>query len=168
VAFIALVVVVAGGQTTTATKSELVVYSGGASGKAGPKLAYDVLTRGVRADQTPSRLHTIVDATTGSRLASWDEIENRTGNGQGIHVGPVSLDTTAGPLPGRCETRRATTPPTSTDLTPVPGQRSPAQLIAGVAPSCPDRRGRAGSSGFRCLIPPAAGAQHLGWLFVTI
>jgi hypothetical protein len=97
VAFIALVVVVAGGQTTTATKSELVVYSGGASGKAGPKLAYDVLTRGVRADQTPSRLHTIVDATTGSRLASWDEIENRTGNGQGIHVGPVSLDTTAGP-----------------------------------------------------------------------
>jgi len=56
-----------------------------------------VLTRGVRADQTPSRLHTIVDAATGSRLASWDEIENGTGNGKGIHVGTVSLDTTAGP-----------------------------------------------------------------------
>ena len=31
-------------ETTTATKGELVVYSGGAAGKAAPKLAYDILT----------------------------------------------------------------------------------------------------------------------------
>ncbi len=50
-------------------------------GKAIPKLAYDVLTLGVRADQTPSRLHTIVDANTGATLLSFDEIQTGTGNG---------------------------------------------------------------------------------------
>ncbi|MDQ1538525.1 MAG: hypothetical protein QOE58_2918, partial [Actinomycetota bacterium] len=61
-------------ETTAATKAELVVYAGGAPGKVTKatkganatkvtaRLAYDVLTVGVGADQTPSRLHTIVDA----------------------------------------------------------------------------------------------------------
>ena len=86
-------------QTTGATKGELVVYSGSASAKATPKLAYDVLTVGVRADQTPSRLHTIVDATSGATLASWDEIQNGTGVGTGrsLYVGSVSIGTTGGP-----------------------------------------------------------------------
>jgi Zn-dependent metalloprotease len=82
-------------QKTVASKGELVVYSGGAFPKATPRLAYDVLTTGVRADQTPSRLHTIVDANTGATLTSWDEIENGTGNG--INVGAVGIGTTAGP-----------------------------------------------------------------------
>jgi len=80
---------------TTATKAELVVYSGNPSPKSTPKLAYDVLTQGVRADQTPSRLHTVVDANTGATLLSLDEIEN--GTGDGTLVGSVTIGTTAGP-----------------------------------------------------------------------
>jgi hypothetical protein len=72
------------------SKGEMVVYAGGAT----PQLAYDVLTQGVKADQTPSRLHTIVDANTGATLSTWDEIE--TGTGHGIFVGAVPLGTTAG------------------------------------------------------------------------
>jgi Zn-dependent metalloprotease len=84
-----------------ATKGgELIVYSAGSStGASGevipppaPKLAYDVLTDGVRPDQTPSRLHTIVDANTGGALASFDEIGRGTGNG--IYVGSVDIGTT--------------------------------------------------------------------------
>ena len=77
-------------QSTMANHGELVVFAGGAT----PKLAYDVLTEGMRADQTPSRLHTIVDATMGAVLESFDEVDNGTGNG--IYVGTVSLGTTAG------------------------------------------------------------------------
>ena len=85
-------------KTTAVTKGELVVYSGNANPKATPKLAYDVLTEGFRADQTPSRLHTIVDADTGATLTSYDEIENATGtgNGNGIYSGAVSIGTTIG------------------------------------------------------------------------
>jgi len=77
-------------QGTTANHGELVVFASGAT----PKLAYDVLTEGMRADQTPSRLHTIVDANTGETLQTWDEVENGTGNG--IYVGTVTIGTTAG------------------------------------------------------------------------
>src|SRR5665647_982798 len=77
-------------KTTAVTKGELVVFASGAT----PKLAYDVLTEGMRADQTPSRLHTIVDATMGAVLESFDEVENGTGNG--IFVGSVTIGTTAG------------------------------------------------------------------------
>jgi Zn-dependent metalloprotease len=82
-------------ETTGATKGELVVYSTGASTRATPKLAYDVLTVGTQTDQTPSRVHTIVDASSGATLSSWDEIENGTGNG--IYSGSVGIGTTAGP-----------------------------------------------------------------------
>lgn len=81
---------------TSTSTTELVVFSGDPSGEAKPRLAYDVLTRGVRADQTPSRLHTIVDANTARTLTSFDEIVN--GTGRGIHVGRVGIGTTAGPL----------------------------------------------------------------------
>ena len=76
--------------TSSDSRGEVVVYAGGAS----PKLAYDVLTEGFQADQTPSRLHTIVDANTGATLASWDDIH--TGTGRGIFVGPVLLGTAVG------------------------------------------------------------------------
>src|SRR6478609_7898923 len=46
---------------------------------------------GIKADQTPTRLHTIVDADTGKTLTSWDDIKEGTGNG--IFVGSVSLAT---------------------------------------------------------------------------
>jgi Zn-dependent metalloprotease len=77
-------------QSIAATKGELVVYAGGARAV----LAYDVLTEGVKADQTPSRLHTIVDAGSGATLESFDEIHNGTGNG--IYVGTVTIGTTPG------------------------------------------------------------------------
>jgi Zn-dependent metalloprotease len=83
-------------ETTSATKGELVVYAGG-SPKATPKLAYDVLTAGVRGDQTPSKFHAIIDANTGATLLSFDEVEHSTGTGHGIFVGTVPIGTTAGP-----------------------------------------------------------------------
>ncbi len=72
-----------------AVEGELVVY---VTAK-GPKLAYDVLTTGTRADKVPTRLHTYVDAQTGAVLASEDEI--KTGTGDGIFVGNVTINTTA-------------------------------------------------------------------------
>ncbi len=70
------------------TAGELVVYAGGAT----PRLAYDVLVTGIAADQTPTRLHTVVDATTGKTLARWDDV--REGTGRGIFVGNVTVGTT--------------------------------------------------------------------------
>jgi Zn-dependent metalloprotease len=70
-----------------ASPGELVVFQSA----AGPKLAYEVVTEGIKADQTPTRLHTIVDANTGKTLTSWDDIKEGTGNG--IFVGSVSLAT---------------------------------------------------------------------------
>ncbi|EWS99719.1 peptidase [Intrasporangium oryzae NRRL B-24470] len=70
-----------------ASAGELVVYQGAKA----PVLAYEVVTEGVTSDQTPSRLHTIVDATTGATLTSWDDIKE--GTGTGIFVGNVSLAT---------------------------------------------------------------------------
>ncbi|MEZ0578734.1 M4 family metallopeptidase [Nocardioides sp. MH1] len=69
--------------------SRLVIFSAG--GK--PVLAYDVLTEGVRDDKVPSRLHTLVDARTGTVLSSYDEIQ--TGDGHGIFVGDVAIGTQA-------------------------------------------------------------------------
>ena len=75
---------VASGESTTST---LVVDA-----RAGaPRLAYDVLTTGTKADQTPSRFHTIVDATTGAVRGTYDEIE--TGTGYSMYSGTVTLNT---------------------------------------------------------------------------
>ncbi|WP_270886293.1 M4 family metallopeptidase [Pedococcus sp. 5OH_020] len=75
------------GYAPTKNDGQLVVWAGGAS----PRLAWDVVTHGVRADQTPSRLHTVVDAVDGSVLTSWEEIENGTGNS--MYSGTVTLNT---------------------------------------------------------------------------
>ena len=97
-------------ETTSATKGEMVVYADGAT----PRLAYDVLTEGMQADQTPSRLHTVVDANTGAVLQTWDEIE--TGTGHGIHVGAVTLGTSAGATIGAGFSMRDLVGNTTTDL----------------------------------------------------
>ncbi|NNM46558.1 M4 family metallopeptidase [Knoellia sp. DB2414S] len=68
--------------------STLVVYAGESSSR----LAWDVVRDGVKADQTPSRLHTVVDATTGATLDSWDEVVEGTGNT--MYSGTVTLGTT--------------------------------------------------------------------------
>ncbi len=66
---------------------ELVVWAGSGT----PRLAYDVVTTGVRADQTPTRLHTVVDAGSGAVITSWDDIE--TGTGNSMYSGTVTLNT---------------------------------------------------------------------------
>ncbi|MBM6402022.1 M4 family metallopeptidase [Phycicoccus sonneratiae] len=84
--------VAAGAERSRATgeksQGELVVWAGSGS----PRLAYDVVTTGVKADQTPSRLHTVVDASSGAVISSWDEIVNGTGNS--MYSGTVTLNTT--------------------------------------------------------------------------
>ncbi len=71
------------------SEGELVVWAGSGS----PRLAYDVLTTGTLADQTPSRLHTLVDADTGAVITSFDEVVKGTGNSQ--YSGQVTLNTIA-------------------------------------------------------------------------
>jgi len=70
-------------------KGELVVYAA----EGTPRLAWDTVTEGLQADQTPSRLHTITDALTGSTIDSFDDIA--TGTGNSMYSGTVSIGTTA-------------------------------------------------------------------------
>ena len=79
---------VPGLRDATTPKGELVVYAGGAA----PVLAYDVVSEGITADQTPTRYHTVVDASTGAKLTGWDEVQE--GTGKGIFVGTVAIGTT--------------------------------------------------------------------------
>ena len=78
----------AAGYAPSRVSSELVVHAAGAA----PRLAWDVVTEGVRADQTPSRLHTVVDATSGRLLESWDTVT--PGTGSSMYSGTVTLNTT--------------------------------------------------------------------------
>jgi Zn-dependent metalloprotease len=68
--------------------SGLVVYAAA----TGPRLAYDVVEVGTKADQTPSRLHTVVDAASGATLDSWDEVVE--GTGASMYSGTVSFGST--------------------------------------------------------------------------
>ncbi len=74
-------------ESSSEPQGELVVYAGGDA----PVLAYDVVTEGFKADQTPSKYHSIVDADSGAVLTGWDEVVE--GSGNGIFVGNVSLST---------------------------------------------------------------------------
>ena len=56
-----------------------------------PVLAYEVVTTGVKADQTPSVLHSFIDAKTGALLDQDDEI--KTGTGNSMYSGTVSIGT---------------------------------------------------------------------------
>jgi Zn-dependent metalloprotease len=53
-----------------------------------------VVTEGVRPDQTPSRLHTVVDARSGRQLDQWDDVKE--GTGRSIYSGSVTIGTTGG------------------------------------------------------------------------
>ncbi|WP_427889393.1 M4 family metallopeptidase [Kribbella sp. GL6] len=68
-------------------KGQLVVFVTPAK----PVLAYDVVTTGVKPDQTPSVLHTYVDANSGKVLAQNDEIKEGTGNS--MYAGKVTIGT---------------------------------------------------------------------------
>jgi len=75
------------GYTPRGNDGELVIWAG----EGAPRLAWDVVTTGVRADQTPSRLHTVVDADSGAVISSYDEVE--TGTGNSMYSGSVTLNT---------------------------------------------------------------------------
>jgi len=54
-------------------------------------LAYEVVTTGVKPDQTPSVLHSFIDARTGALLDQDDEI--KTGTGRSMYSGTVDIGT---------------------------------------------------------------------------
>ncbi|MFJ9620985.1 M4 family metallopeptidase [Streptomyces sp. NPDC101181] len=57
-----------------------------------PVLAFETVKNGVQKDGTPSRVHTLTDATNGKKLYSWEGIETGTGNSQ--YSGEVEITTT--------------------------------------------------------------------------
>ncbi|WP_110205050.1 M4 family metallopeptidase [Nocardioides daejeonensis] len=61
---------------------------------ARPRLAWQVLTSGVRADGTPSRLATYVDAREGGIIRSEEQIHTVEGQGQGLYSGTVPIQVT--------------------------------------------------------------------------
>lgn len=89
----------------TVSEARKVVFARNTS----PRLAYEVVFTGTRADQTPSEMHYFVDANTGQMLDKWDAIEtgkpgggggtgctgtSATGTGTTLYVGSVVLNTT--------------------------------------------------------------------------
>ncbi|MFC6161646.1 M4 family metallopeptidase [Kribbella jiaozuonensis] len=56
-----------------------------------PVLAYEVVTTGVKPDQTPSVLHSFIDAKTGAVLDQDDEV--KTGTGNSMYAGTVTIGT---------------------------------------------------------------------------
>jgi Zn-dependent metalloprotease len=71
--------------------SHLVIYARGAS----PVLAHEVVFDGIKADQTPTNAHYIIDARNGHVLDKWDTINTAAavGTGRTLYSGNVSLDT---------------------------------------------------------------------------
>ncbi|HEV7652472.1 MAG TPA: M4 family metallopeptidase [Actinophytocola sp.] len=76
----------------TAAKPSLVVYAV----RTAPTLAYETVLNGMKADQTPSKLHVFTDAKTGKVLYSYDDIEQVAGTGNSEYSGQVALETTEG------------------------------------------------------------------------
>lgn len=65
--------------------SRMVIYARGAT----PVLAHDVVYEGIKQDQTPTRMHYIVDANSGKILDRWDDIHtNRTASTGAARPGP--------------------------------------------------------------------------------
>lgn len=56
-----------------------------------PRLAFEVLSRGRRADGTPSRLATYVDARSGVVLRREEQIHTADGSGQSLYSGTVPI-----------------------------------------------------------------------------
>ncbi|MFC9803211.1 M4 family metallopeptidase [Streptomyces bacillaris] len=57
-----------------------------------PVLAFETVKTGVQKDGTPSRVHTLTDATTGEKLYSYEAV--KTGAGHGQYSGEVEITTT--------------------------------------------------------------------------
>lgn len=74
----------------SSSSAELVVFATDGT----DQLAWDTVVTGVRADQTPSRLHVVVDAKSGKTIAQWDEIH--TGTGHSIYSGDVEVGSREG------------------------------------------------------------------------
>jgi Zn-dependent metalloprotease len=85
-------VAAAKGAKYTAEKPALVVYAV----RTAPTLAYETVMSGMKADQTPSRMHVFTDAKTGKVLYSYDDIEQVAGTGNSEYSGQVALETTEG------------------------------------------------------------------------
>jgi len=64
-----------------------------------PTLAWEVMTGGLQADGTPSRLATYVDATSGEVLRSEQQIETSDGQGKTLYSGTVPLQVTGSASP---------------------------------------------------------------------
>ncbi|WP_330334584.1 M4 family metallopeptidase [Streptomyces sp. NBC_00536] len=60
-----------------------------------PRLAYETVVEGVRADGTPSRQRIVTDADSGAVLSTHESVQtaNATGSGKGVFVGSVPLTT---------------------------------------------------------------------------
>jgi Zn-dependent metalloprotease/subtilisin-like proprotein convertase family protein len=79
------------GTVTAVGTPELFVDASSGDGR----LAYETVLRGwARDGQTPSVLHVITDAATGTLVGSFDEIETVNGTGNSIYSGTVTIDTT--------------------------------------------------------------------------
>ncbi|WP_371499226.1 M4 family metallopeptidase [Kitasatospora sp. NBC_00374] len=71
-------------------EAKLVVWASSGA----PRLAYQTVVEGTRADGTPSRQRLVTDAATGEVLSSHEEVQSATGSGKGVFVGSVPLTTT--------------------------------------------------------------------------
>lgn len=79
------------GTITKVGTPELIVDASSGTGR----LAWETVITGWQPDgQTPSRFHVISDATTGTLIGAYDEIEAIAGTGTGVYGGTVALDTT--------------------------------------------------------------------------
>ncbi|SIP95599.1 M4 family metallopeptidase [Solilutibacter tolerans] len=60
-----------------------------------PTLAWEVVMKGTRADQTPTEMHYFVDANSGAILDAWDMVHSAAANGTGktITLGDVGITT---------------------------------------------------------------------------
>jgi Zn-dependent metalloprotease len=86
----------------TGTSARLVVDAAAGA----PRLAWDVVVAGIRTDQTPSRLHVLVDAASAAVARSYDEVE--TGTGNSIYSGQVSIGTSRNASTGLYEMKDPT------------------------------------------------------------
>ncbi|WP_432968547.1 M4 family metallopeptidase [Dactylosporangium sp. CA-233914] len=58
------------------------------------RLAWESVVVGTQQDgRTPSRLHVLTDAHSGTVIGKWDEIETVTGTGHGLYSGQVGIET---------------------------------------------------------------------------
>jgi Zn-dependent metalloprotease len=81
-----------GAKYSATAQPELVVYAV----RTAPTLAYETVLNGMKADQTPSKLHVFTDAKTGKELYRYDDIEQAAGTGKSLYSGEVALETTEG------------------------------------------------------------------------